>query len=352
LASVATLSGHWIQAVGSYQEVLRNPLASPDIRNGARKDLDDLYRNHLPQLLLSETYVELRSGSIARTSVDYNRPLNGTYRFGLLFERDDVTIEQAPFLRSTASDRYDVSVRLEAHRDHAWHSKIWLGTTDQGALYGGQVTRLMGPDRDLNLAFHANQRATDSLLLETLGGRQDELSLRWNTLLPLQITLSATLQGRRAFVDDATLGDGYGLYLQLERSLFKEPDLRIGYRGIVTHFSFSSQDATLVNPVAATGARQADKLLILDNLASSINLQGLYLSLESHLTQQWSSRLRLGSDYSFERSSFGYDIEGSLSFFPRRGSEFTLEIGHSTSATTSDRDSERLQFSLAIRNYF
>ena len=50
-----------------------------------------------------------------------------------------------------------------------------------------------------------------------------------------------------------------------------------------------------INNVAATTARRADKLLILDNLATSINLHGLFASLESHLGQQWIGRLVLGS---------------------------------------------------------
>jgi hypothetical protein len=204
----------------------------------------------------------------------------------------------------------------------------------------------------LTLGVHANQRATDSLLLEALDGRQDEVSLEWSATLPGQFLVQGKLDGRRVHIDDSTLGDGYGLHLNIERTLFKEPDLRVGYRGIVTHFSTSSRDISLVEPVADAAATDIDKLLILENLVSSINLHGIFLSLESNIAQHWRGRMLFGADYSFDRSTFGYDIQGGLSFFPRKGLELIFEAGYSTSPTTSDRDSERLEFGLAIKNYF
>jgi hypothetical protein len=172
-------------------------LLTAEVRDDARDELDELYRAHLPQLSLREHYTGLRSGAIYRTFLNYIQPLYASYRLGLLFERDDIIVDQAPLIRSTESDRFDASIALERQFNRLWWAKIWIGPTDQGVLYGASVTRQLRENQKLSLAFHANQRATDSLLLESLNGRQDEVSLEWSTALQGQLLVQGKLDARR-----------------------------------------------------------------------------------------------------------------------------------------------------------
>jgi tetratricopeptide (TPR) repeat protein len=352
LASAALLSGDWPQAVRSYQETLENPKLRPEDRSEARKQLEELYRTHLPQLFLKETFTHSQSGLIFRSLLDWSQPLSATHRLRLELERDDLKLNEADLLKPQWTDRYDALVGVESDF-RQWRTKLFGGFGDEGAIYGAGLTRVLGPDEDLTLAFHGNQRATDSLLLEVLHGREDELSLLWNARFFPDVVANVKLRGRRVLVDGETLGYGYGVDLHLERVVLEGvPQLHLGYRGLITGFSQSSENIRLVASVAAPGTSDADRLLLLNNLVTPINLHGLYLSWQQTINPEWNWHVIAGSDYSFTRSSFGQTFEAGLSYFPSRRTEVILGAGYSTSASTSDQDPERLEVSVAFRCRF
>jgi hypothetical protein len=234
-----------------------------------------------------------------------------------------------------------------------WRTKLFGGLGDEGAVYGADLTRVLGQDEDLTLGFHGNQRATDSLLLEVLHGREDELSLFWNARFYPDVVANAKLRGRRVLVDGETLGYGYGVDLNLERVVLEDvPQWHIGYRGLITGFSQTSENIRLVDGVAAPGTSAADRLDLLENLVTPINLHGLYLSWNQTINSEWKWHVVAGSDYSFSRSSFGHSFESGVSYAPSRRTEVVLSGGYSTSASTSDPDPERLELSLAFRCRF
>jgi tetratricopeptide (TPR) repeat protein len=352
LASAALLSGDWPQAVHSYQEVLENPKLRPEERSEARTQLEELYRTHLPQLFLKETFTHSQSGLIFRSLLDWSQPLSATHRLRLEVERDDLKLNEADLLRPQWTYRYDALAGVESDF-HRWRTKLFGGFGDEGAIYGADLTRVLGPDEDLTLAYHGNQRATDSLLLEVLHGREDELSVLWNARFYPDVDANVKLRGRRVIVDGETLGYGYGVDLNLERVVLEGvPQLRLGYRGLITGYSQSSDDIRLVASVAAPGTTDLERLGLLENLVSPINLHGLYLSWHQAINPEWKWHAVVGSDYSFTRSSFGHSFEAGVSYAPSRRTEVTFGGGYSTSASTSDQDSERLELGLAFRCRF
>ena len=352
LASAALLSGDWPQAVRSYQASLENPKLQPEERSEARSQLEQLYRTHLPQLLLKETFTHSQSGLIFRTLLDWSQPLAANHRLHLELERDDLKLNEADLLQPQRTYRHDTLVGVESDF-RRWRTKVFGGIGDEGAIYGADLTRVLGQDKELTLAAHGNQRATDSLLLEVLHGREDELSLFWHTHLYPDVLASLKVGGRRVLVSGETLGYGYSVDLNLERIVLKSvPELHLGYRGLITGFSQSSENIRLVAGVAAPGTSDADRLLLLNNLVTPIDLHGLYLSWQQTINPEWNWHVVVGSDYSFTRSSFGHTFEAGLSYFPSRRTEIILGAGYSTSASTSDQDPERLELSVAFRCRF
>jgi tetratricopeptide (TPR) repeat protein len=352
LASVALLSGDWPQALRSYQAMLENPKLGAEERSEARNQLEQLYRTHLPQLLLKETFTHSRSGLILRSLLEWSQPLAAQHRLHLDLERDDLKLNRADLLRPQWASRFDALAGVESDF-RRWRTKLFGGFGDEGALYGADLTRVLGPDEDLTLAFHGNQRATDSLLLEILHGREDELSLAWNARLFPDVVANVKLRGRRVLVGGETLGYGCGVDLNLERVVLEDlPQWHLGYRGLITGYSQTSENIRLVAGVAAPGTSDADQLKLLENLVSPINLHGLYLSWRQMIHPEWTWRAVAGSDYSFTRSSFGHTFETGLAYFPSRRTEFDFSAGYSTSASTSDEETERLELSLAFRCRF
>lgn len=352
LASAALLSGDWPQAIRSYQEALENPALQAEERRETRNQLEELYRTHLPQLSLKETYTQLESGLSFISVLEWSQPLVANHRLQLGLEWDDLKLNGTDLLRSQWVYNYDVLAAIQSNY-RRWRTKIFGGIGNEGAVCGADLTRVLAPEANLTLALHHNQQAKDSLLLEVLHSREDELSLFWHTPLYAAISGNLKLEGRRVLVAGETLGYGYGVEANLERNVLKNvPELRLGYRGLITGFSQSSDNIRLVSDVAAPGTSTLDRLLILRNLISPINLHGLYLSWQQTINPEWSWHAVAGSDYSFTRSSFGHTFEAGLSYFANRRTELLLNAGYSTSASTSDLDSERLELSLAVRCRF
>ena len=349
LASAALASGDWPQAMRSYQEALENPTLRPAERREARAQLDQLSRVHSPQLFLRGTSTHFKSGFIFRSGVDWSQSLAVRHRLTLALDRDDLKLNAADILRAQWATRFDASVGLES--DFArWRTKVYAGIGEEGPIYGGYLARLLGPDKELILAFHGNQRATDSLLLETLHGREDEVSLLWHTSFYPDISANVKVRGRRVLIDGETLGYGYGIDLNVERAMLDRlPELHIGYRGLVTGFSQESQNIALVNPVAAPGTPDSFRHVLLNNLITPINLHGVFLSWQQAINPEWSWHALAGCDYSFTRSAFGESLEAGVTYSPSRRMEFIFNAGYSTSASTSDQDTERLELSLAFR---
>jgi tetratricopeptide (TPR) repeat protein len=352
LASAALLSGDWPLAVSAYQATIENPRLRSGERSETRGQLDQLYQLHLPQLFLKETFTHSKSGLIFRSLLDWSQPLSATHRLRVGMERDDLKLNEAHLLRPQRTDRYDALAVVESDF-HRWRTKVAAGLGDEEAIYGADVTRVLGPDEDLTLAFHGNQRATDSLLLEVLHGREDELSLSWNVDFYPGIDANVKLRGRRVLVDGETLGYGYGVDLNLERVVLEAaPQLHLGYRGLITGYTQTSKNIRLVAGVAAPATTAAERLGLLENLVSPINLHGLYLSWHQAINPEWNWHAVVGGDYSFTRSSFGRSFEAGVSYAPSRRTEITFGGGYSTSASTSDQDSERLELGLAFRCRF
>jgi hypothetical protein len=128
--------------------------------------------------------------------------------------------------------------------------------------------------------------------------------------------------------------------------------LHLGYRGLITGYTQTSKNIRLVAGVAAPATTAAERLGLLENLVSPINLHGLYLSWHQAINPEWNWHAVVGGDYSFTRSSFGRSFEAGVSYAPSRRTEITFGGGYSTSASTSDQDSERLELGLAFRCRF
>ena len=186
--------------------------------------------------------------------------------------------------------------------------------------------------------------------METLHGREDEVFLLWHTRFYPDISANLKVRGRRVLIDGETLGYGYSIDLNVERAILDSvPELHIGYRGLFTGYSQESQNIGLVNGVAAPGTPDSFRRVLMKNLVTPINLHGLFLSWQQTINPEWSWHALAGCDYSFTRSAFGQSLEAGVTYSPTRRMEFLFNAGYSTSASTSEQDTERLELSLAFR---
>ena len=355
LASSALDTGDWSRAIQSYQRVLEEPQLKPATEEEVRRSLDELYRLYLPQLGLEASSISLNSGATYRFNSEYSAPLNVSQRVGLKLERDEIELNNTPLVKHRWSNRTLAYAGLESKWFAQLRSKVWLGGDDQPApFYGGQLAFSWRSSQELAVEYVSNEPAVDSLTLELLNGRQDRVSVFYNYQLNPATSLALRWDGRRFFVQDEELGRGYVATVNFERVVWRRaPEIRAGYRGLLAGYSQTSQNTGLIAPLVKHRATTEQQKEILNSLArANLDRHGLYLGIQNSVQKRLNYRLLGAADYSADLNSLEYEMAAGLSFFPRKSIELRLDADYNSSANTSDPDSDRLQFTLAMKYFF
>lgn len=357
LATSAYAAGDWYRAVLSYQELLRHHALGDDLRDEVRRVLDGLYREHLPRIEANAAAARLDRAHVWRYGFTQASHLTDRHWLDLRYTRDDIALEAAPSLRSTRAPRAEAVATLTTTYDRRWTSDEWVGAGREGLLAGARVHYRFAQSRSVALDAAFNERATDSLTLEALDGRQDRAGLVVNWLVEADLTFVARAGLRELRVGGHRLGRATGLDLNLDQTLTRDghgPRVMLGYRGSMAAFTPDlaappSLAAPLADPAFGLPAQEA----IVANLVSRrLNRHGLGLLLTDSLSAAWRYRFSVGSDYDIELASLGWNAALAVSFFPRKSLEFTAEAGYTSSATSSNAGSAATLFNFFVRSYY
>lgn len=354
LASAALKAGDWYRAMTAYQELLRFHNLNDELRLEARRVLEGIYRERLPQVSIEERMALLRSGGVYRTRMDYRQHNEDKQRIFFGMHRDDVNLQASNFLRDGWYARHMGWAGMETTYSSHWSSRVSLGGEQEGLLGSASMTRSFGEGRDLTLEGRGNDRATDSLLLESLNGRENRLELKGNYKFNEKWLAYGTLYARQLSLDQEELGLSTGGTFNLEHILLHEsPELRVGYRSVWMNYSRSSDNDLLVASRLQPLTPAVDRRQTFENLVvSEIHREGIYATLRDQISGFIYYFISTGTDYAFELGSMEWNATGGLSVYPRKSLELRGEIGYISSASTSNLDSDQWLVVLGIKYWF
>ena len=357
LASAALAAGDWYRAMLSYQELLRHHALGDDLRAEVRRVLDGLYREHLPRIEASAASTRLNRARVWRYGFNEGSHVADRHWLDLRYTRDDVSLDAAPALRAVHAPRSEAVATLTTVYDRRWWSDASLGASREGLLAGTRVHYRFAKEREISLDAFVNERATDSLTLEALDGRQHRAGLAVSWLIEADLVFAARANLRELRVGGHSLGRGAGLDLNLDHTLTREghgPRVTVGYRGSVATFGpDSSAPLSVVAPLADPAFGPAGQQALVANLVSRrLNRHGLGLLLTDRLASAWRYRFAAGADFDFELASTGWNASLALSFFPRKSIELSGEFGYTSSATSSNAGSAATLLTLFLRSYY
>ncbi len=357
LAASASAAGDWYRAMLSYQDLLRHHSLADELRAEVRNALDGIYREHLPRLEATAAATRLDRARVWRYGVAQARHLSDRHWLETRFARDDVELDAAPGLRAARLDRAEAAATLTTVHDRRWRTEVSAGAGREGLLAGARVRLKLGAPGDLTFEVAGNERATDSLALEALDGRQQRAALALNWLLQADLALVARVQTREVAVGGARLGRGTGIDLNLDQTLRRQhPRLVAGYRGTLARFSAedpATLDPAVAAPVSDPLGGAAARTAVLANLISPrLHRHGTGLVVADQPASAWSYRLTAGVDYDFELSAVGWNAGLALSFFPRKSIELTFEGGYTSNASASNAGSAATLLNLYLRTYY
>ena len=354
LASASAGAGQWYRAMLGYQELLRNHELDEKLRAEVRRVLDGIYREHGPRVDLVHDGVIFDNGSVWRDSFGHAMHLTDRIWWTLEAQRDRVEIKRSPGLLARNSDRGEVATNLHRVWDARTDTMAGVGQSGQGMTAEASVRHKFTPARSVTLVGSYNQRSTDSLLLESLDGRQDKVELIASWLVEADLAANFRVGSRVLKVNGFEIGRGSGGDLSIEHTLRRRgAQWVIGYRGSVASFSSAPFRPGLIDPILAPGTPAPERRLIQRNLvAPRINRHGMSLLVADDLTPAWSYRLTMGADHDFVLDNLGYNFGLEWIFRPRKSIEIGAEGGYSSSADNSNAGSSAYLLNLSFRMYY
>ncbi len=356
LAASAYAAGDWHRAMLSYQALLRHHRLGDELRDEVRRVLDGLYREHLPRLEASAASTRLEQARLWRYHAANAQHLSDRHWLAVSVDRDDVELDAVPGLRAARLDRAEVAARLTTTYDRRWRTEVEVGAGREGVLAEARVTVNFAQERNVSAEVSWNERATDSLALEALDGRQARATLAVAWLVEADLTFSARLHRRELRLASRRLGRGTGVDVNLDQTLWRHgPHVVLGYRGALGTFS-PVDPATLApadaDPIADPASDDPSRRFLLAGLVNRrIHRHGLGLQVDDNLADAWRYRLNLGTDYDFALDSLGWNAGLALTFLPRKSIELTVEAGYTSSAGASNAGSAASLLNVFLRLY-
>jgi hypothetical protein len=355
LAASAYAAGDWYRAMLSYVELLRHHDLGDELRDEVRRAVDGIYREHMPRAEATSNEVRLDNAAVWRAGALHGRHLGDRHWLDLRYQRDEVTLESAPGLNADRYAREEFSAQLATLHDGRWRSEAWLGQSGEGAYGGARATHVSARQREVALEAAVNVRATDSLTLEALDGRQRHLALVVNWLIEADLNLSVRAQTREVRVANQSLGRGSSVEVNLDHTFWRQgPRITAGYRGSLARFATNvSVSPALAAPIAdATGGVPVQQAILGNLVSRRINRHGTGLLITDNLADAWLYRLTAGVDYDFELSSAGWNAALGLTYFPRKSIELTAEGGYTSSASGSNAGSAATVVNILLRVHY
>lgn len=349
LAASSWQAGDWPEALEAQLELLRNERISPQLRMQLRRQLDELYRKHLDLARVGVEYLWLKTGDAVRPFASETVQVSRRLRVEAGYRADEIGLLSSPGILHAHNYRQEGHLRAQYAHDTLWTSEYALGASEAGPLGGLRLEYELPSRRSWWAEAGYGARATDSLLLEAVDGREHRLATGGSVNLSESLVLSGDAHLRRVTVGDATLGDGAGGTWRLAKTVFTNgPSLIVSYRGSYEAFSRSSERvdiSRIEDPAfAPTGL---DGVLV----PARFHRHGVDAEWAGRFGSAWPYRFFASVDYDVETRRPVYGAGAELTFRPRKSVEISGRAEYQSASTGGNADSAAGLFSLVARFY-
>jgi hypothetical protein len=354
LATEAQVTKHWNEAIECYQEILDDAYAEPEVRSLARRSLDELYYENLPQLQLKSDGTKLSSGTILRNSLKYGMPIDSIHRWSLLLNRDDLSQEASTGIRKLDEERMEAETSIRSQWTADWLTEFGVGDSSAGILASSEVAYYFESQTYLSMDVDYQKKAVDSLSLELLDGRQNQVALLFYSQLWNSLSIIPQATVRQVDVAGEPLGEGFQFQLQMEQLVFPRPiQISVGYQGEYSGFSRSNTHRGLLNKIRDFSVLDGATGDPLDELIDdSIHRHSITVSFRGKVLSVWTYDFTSVMGYAVDRSLFEHGFLVGSSLWLRKSIELRWEGGYFSNGNKSNQGSESFQLSLALKTYF
>lgn len=341
LGAALLRTGDWQGAFDAYSEILTQPGYEPDDLWEAtwqRREILPLIR---PMFRIDLAYLQEEEGNAIQSEVVATTGWHGGWQFAAFAHDDWTRLDRSSGLFETAdANRFEAGVTATKRLGSRHFVEATVGGHEDGVLYGAAVGRYANQGLGWKLAYDGNGRATDSLSLEALNGREDRVSFSVGGTVAERWLVNANVYYHRVDVGGDKIGDGYGyegsLDYIVQTETRKRPEISIGYFGQYHKFdSVGSlppairseiRKAAVPDPEVRRALASNDEVRravpasfgqeVLNTLVDpETNRHGVRMTVRRHFAENWAGFIQVGGYYAFDDKTFEYTASAGVEYY-------------------------------------
>jgi hypothetical protein len=358
LADCYAGTGDFLKARKTYEQILNAPVVAEgtDLED-AKLELAELAPITDPYISTYSEFFTESEGDMFRAQLEAGTGMIGPHQFSIRANRDDIDIADS-FIKTGSYDRWDASATYTATLPSRYFADITGGGSEDEFLYGIGVGRRPWGGIGWKLYFAGNERATDSLSLEALDGRQDAVHFDVSAPLKKGWNFDGRFNYRQVTVDGIDIGDGLEADLQFGKTLREASPITsgiyVGYYGEFSDFTYASPSADELRNIS--GSNDPVVLPAIDIVGSlveeRINRHGIEVVVDRQITPRIAAAMVGGLGWEFEDEEFVYRVGLNLNYKLKDNVFIQAALDYDSSGSSTNSGSEVIFASVMMRIFF
>ncbi len=344
-ASALARDDQWQASADAYREIVNDMTWLEEDRNEALWALRGLNPYLRPSLETTASYINEQEGTLFSTETEYLSGWHKNWRYGAFARTDSASVTGESIYSGLSGDRYEAGALIQRLFKRGYYAEATLGASGEGLIYSAKVGRMGFNRTNWYIAWEGNARATDSVSLQALDGRQNRLSAYINHPVNERLFISAYAYWNWTNIGGDKLGDGYGIQYEADYTLQTEtktrPALAITFVGEYRKFEHSSTIPTSAQrevrralPTSGPNASLNPTRDLLNTLADEeTNRQGVNFRISRHFGADLNAYAQVGTYYAFDDESLEFTGALGAEYWVTDNSLVYGELRYDTSGT-------------------
>jgi len=340
LAAAMAESGDWEGGYNAYGEVLTlegYEATDRDEARNARRDLAPWFR---PALGASVNAVKDSEGTTLSSDLEFSTRWYDDWRFIAFARQSTIDVNNTSIFGTRTNTYFEGGISVQRRFGRGYFVEATVGGSEDDLLYGARIGKLAYQSLGWSLGFQGNARATDSVGLQALNGRENRAEFKLAGPIGDRFILDFEAYYSQVRVGSSRVGSGYGASMSLDYLIQTEkkgrPEISIGYFGEYSKFNaVSTLPRAIREEVRRADVPQTEvrKALasseevrravagdfgneVFDSLVDpETNRHGIMLKVRKHFGQNVSAYLHVGGYYAFDEGSPGFTVATGVEYW-------------------------------------
>ena len=351
MAQALERTGAWERAVSSYRTLGADAKFSVVERGDFLSSADELAALGSPGFTGQWSYTDAQEGTWS--SFHATAQTGALMQHGVQFLAEGYWDEISPvagrWSERAEEEQIEGTVAVRAQLREQYFFQTWVTEHADGVGTGAALGRMPVAGPGYQLRYDYQRRATDSLFLRSLNGRQNRVSASLETEMGAGFSFNAQGFWREVTVDGTSLGEGGGLEISLSKTLLKEtshcPSMAIAYLGEVSKFDAKSSTGVF----RALGlAASEDPLRLSELIDPRINRQEMQLSAHRYWTPNLETTFEGALGYEFEDKQTVWRVGLQSAYRLTSNARLTLQLDYDSSGQAANAGSSVTSLVLGV----